>query len=932
MATEQILITINERGARTVSRNIKDIGVSSSGSYSAVNLLKSALLGLGAAFGIREIIQAIDLYTQLENRLRIVTSSSAELRVVQKELLDISNKTRSSFASNVELFARVALATRDLGVSQRETLEFTESLNKAIIVSGASSVEANAALIQLSQGLASGTLRGDELRSVLEQLPAVADVIAKGLGVTRGELRKMGEEGKITSGDILSSFKEFREEIDENFRKTIPTMGQALQVLKNQLFESLGQIDKTTSSSRTLASFFLFLSDNIDTVVRSATALAIVFGTALAAKAIGALLSGLKLLSVALLSNPILLVATAVTTAGAALVAFGDQVTTTSGVFFNLQDVGAVVFDDLAAGARGLAEEVASAVLGTEVSFDDLLGGVDLSLEGILRGVGDVGDTLVNTFLGAYSAIVEVFSRLPTALGNFFIRALNNAAAAIEKFLNFFIDVVSEVGKLLQIGTLNHVNFGRVDEFSTDGRSVGEAAAGAFISVQSTAGTDYVQSIFDRAERRRSDLDEARGRGISPVVDLSKRGENKTKPPEDKELAKKLKREADEFDSLVRSIDPVVGAQRDLADAEKIFQREIGKGNLTVGERDRLMGLYRASLQDTLDPMGAVNRELQRELDLLGVDIDHREARTRSMEIEKQLLSEGVVLSREDLAILESRLQILKDATDLDAKRVDIQKELFGDLRGMALAQAALNQLYEEGAISQEQYVDKLRGLKIESLETSKTVEAGFERGLLKLETEFSDFSKLSETAVVNAFSGMEDALVSFVTTGKAGVADLARSIAADFARIAIRQAVILPLLKAVGVSVTGFAEGGLVPGFGGPRSDNVPAMLSPGEFVVNADATREFLPLLRRINARRYADGGLVGGASGREGRRMGDFAPNITVQVQGGAGGASDGDKEAQGEAIGRGLEKSLHSMFREWLRDEQRPGGQLNDGRII
>lgn len=225
------------------------------------SFVQRAVAGLSLLAAGRSFVQTADQLTNVSNRLRLVTSSSTELATVQQELLNIAGRTRTSFGGTAEIFNRVAVSAKELGVNNRQLLQFTESLNQAIVLSGASSQEAEAGLIQLSQGLASGTLRGDELRSVLEQLPAVADVIAKGLGVTRGELRKLGEQGKITSKDVLRAFQESREEIAGRFATTIPTVGQAFEVLKTRATELVGRLDAATGASRGLATALLAIAD-----------------------------------------------------------------------------------------------------------------------------------------------------------------------------------------------------------------------------------------------------------------------------------------------------------------------------------------------------------------------------------------------------------------------------------------------------------------------------------------------------------------------------------------------------------------------------------------------------------------------------------------------------------------------------------------------
>lgn len=256
---ETINIIVREDGSRVVTRSLNDMAKSAGPANKAIGLLKGALAGLVAGAVVNQLREIADGYTQIQNRLRLTTTDQKNLNAVYKELLDISSRTRSSLDANVELYSRLSLSAKNLGVSQKEVLQFTESVNKAIKISGATAAEAEGGLRQLSQGLASGALRGDELNSVLENLPAVADVIAKSLGVTRGQLRAMGADGKITGDIILKAFRDAREELDEKFKTTVPTISEGFVLLKNQLVDTVGQIDAATGASAALGGAFLGL-------------------------------------------------------------------------------------------------------------------------------------------------------------------------------------------------------------------------------------------------------------------------------------------------------------------------------------------------------------------------------------------------------------------------------------------------------------------------------------------------------------------------------------------------------------------------------------------------------------------------------------------------------------------------------------------------
>ncbi len=257
MAQESLVVSISEKGALVVKRNIESIGKSAKNAEGGVSVLRSALGAIGVGLLIANLTRLADQFTNIQNRIRTVTTSQEQLNQVTEELFAISNRTRSSFEGTAEIYARVALAAKDLGISQQQVLHFTESLNQAILLGGSSASEAQAGMIQLSQGLASGALRGDELRSVLEQLPVVSDVIAKSLGVTRGELRIMGQEGKITANVVLKAFEEARGELSDRFGKAVPTVGQAIQVLKNDVLELVGGVSNASGASSGLAEVLL---------------------------------------------------------------------------------------------------------------------------------------------------------------------------------------------------------------------------------------------------------------------------------------------------------------------------------------------------------------------------------------------------------------------------------------------------------------------------------------------------------------------------------------------------------------------------------------------------------------------------------------------------------------------------------------------------
>lgn len=231
---------------------------SSGSALASVGRLVAGLLSVAA---VLKTIAAADAIDTLNARLKLVTSSTEEFVRAQEALFQLSQRTRTSLAETTELYAKIAGATKEAGVGQETLLQVVETINQAVQLSGASAQAAEAALTQLGQGLASGTLRGEELNSILEQTPGLADAIAKGMGITRGELRKYGEDGKITAEQVINALQAQREEVANSFAELPLTVGQAVTQLSNAGQRLLGAFNEASGATAGLAGLISDLTD-----------------------------------------------------------------------------------------------------------------------------------------------------------------------------------------------------------------------------------------------------------------------------------------------------------------------------------------------------------------------------------------------------------------------------------------------------------------------------------------------------------------------------------------------------------------------------------------------------------------------------------------------------------------------------------------------
>ena len=214
----------------------------------------SGLLGpIATALGVQKLIQYADAWTLVQGRLKLVTDSTEDLANVTNQLFAQAQEARVDFAAVADLYARLARNTEELGLAQQDVLRLTRALNQAVVVSGASAQEAAAGLLQLAQGFASGALRGEELNSVLEQLPRVAEAIADGLGVTIGQLRAMGQAGKLAGKDVANALLGQADRIADEFAQMPVTVSQAMTRLNNAFLQLVGGTSEATASSKALA-------------------------------------------------------------------------------------------------------------------------------------------------------------------------------------------------------------------------------------------------------------------------------------------------------------------------------------------------------------------------------------------------------------------------------------------------------------------------------------------------------------------------------------------------------------------------------------------------------------------------------------------------------------------------------------------------------
>ncbi len=225
--------------------------------------IKTLASHLAAFITINSTIDKMDSYTGLQNRLKLVTNSQTELNRAMNDTFAIAQNTRQSWESAAQVYQGFANNAKALGLSMSDTARLTETVSKAVAISGSSAQASEAALIQFNQALSSGTLRGEELNSVMEQTPGLAKAIAEGMGITVGQLRTVAATGSITSAELVKALTKAKASVDNLFSKTDITIGQSITLLNNELGKFVGEAGQSSGAAKTLADAIQLLSQNL---------------------------------------------------------------------------------------------------------------------------------------------------------------------------------------------------------------------------------------------------------------------------------------------------------------------------------------------------------------------------------------------------------------------------------------------------------------------------------------------------------------------------------------------------------------------------------------------------------------------------------------------------------------------------------------------
>lgn len=700
-------------------------------STSFSGLAKSAAAFVGLSFGAHEILDAVNAYTALQNKLQIVSDSQNQVNELTARLGDVAIETRSDLEATVTSFARFDAALQSLGKSQEESLRLTETVNKLFVVGGATASEQAGALIQLSQAFNANVLQGEEYRSLAENMPkAVRTAIAEVLKINESALKKAASDGKITGQVLFEAFKKLDQFADSKFAKTIPTLGQAMNVFRTQAILALGELDKRLGVSSAIAQGIIFLGDHLKelAVIMAAvgTASVLAFGPqfiAMLAAARGAVLS----LTLAMASNPVGAAIVALAAASTYVALFGDEISTSADGFITLKDTAVGTLDVIADGFMSLYDVINDSINQAASGAADSFGGISLSATEVVNDIASVFETLVNyiigSFNGAFFAIVEIFSATPDELLGIFNTAARGVLDIIESLVNSILGALNGLfGQLNSLG--DKVGLG--DMFADSLQVDLSATKDLFKSTGDQYGADLVSGMKERVEKNyvgamgEAIAGASQSRAVNRLIDGLASGNGSElrgsgKDTTGKQAAKTKKHKKTDLEKAMDSVlKDATGGLKEYNLQMQAANILLSQGKITQDDFNKVTLKATEAYLNASNPMREINKNLSDQEKLLNTTTSARETAQQMQQIENDLLSKGIVLNQQQSKALSDRIQKMQELKAVSGYMDQNYNQNKGAVQQLGYQQTANQNSLAGGDISLDQYQQKLAAINVQ--------------------------------------------------------------------------------------------------------------------------------------------------------------------------------------------------------------------------
>ena len=445
------------QSATQASNSIDGLNRNSTTLFGSLRNLHALIAGSFFAGIAISVGKTADEMQNLDSQIKLVTKSNEQFLAVRGRLREMADDNLNDISATISLYTNSARALQNMGKSQEDVLKFTNAISLAMGVGGKSAQEQAAALRQLGQAMQSGVLRGDEFNSIAENAPILLDLVAKSLNKTRGEVRELAQEGKITADVVYNAVGGATEELQKQFNSMPTTMGQALTVAKNQYKNFTDDVMNGTGGvSQTIAGMIQKAAAHFENFAKIAAAGAAIAMLQFANNVLFAGGAFAKLTTI-MKANPLFFLASVIIGASlatrgldATLNDLGDTITVVgsivsdlAGFFVDVGDIAYQVFTNIGNNANTTADNSTGA-------FGGFFNDTGTGFQGFLVGTAKVFDAIAALVRATAITSGQYMAKFVNDVSNFFITLSNNVKTAFAGVVNYVVDSINQ-----SIGAIN---------------------------------------------------------------------------------------------------------------------------------------------------------------------------------------------------------------------------------------------------------------------------------------------------------------------------------------------------------------------------------------------------------------------------------------------------------------------------------------------
>lgn len=246
----------NIRNANNEQQNFNNsIRGSSNSANGLLSIIKKVAIAAGSIAGINKVLNISDELASTKARLNLLVDDGGSVEALEQKIMASAQRSRSAYFDTASAVAKLGLnAGNAFGGNMNQVIAFMEQVNKQFVIGGATAQEQSNAMIQLTQAMAAGALRGEELNSILDGAPGIARAIEKYMGIAEGSIKTVAQEGKVTAEVVKNAMFAMADETNAKFDSMPKTWAQIWAGMKNQALSMfapiLTKINQIANSSK----------------------------------------------------------------------------------------------------------------------------------------------------------------------------------------------------------------------------------------------------------------------------------------------------------------------------------------------------------------------------------------------------------------------------------------------------------------------------------------------------------------------------------------------------------------------------------------------------------------------------------------------------------------------------------------------------------